>query len=300
MKKLLSMGVMVLVILTFLTGFYSSRTVGSSVKTIGTASAQTLKVKEETNLTVEEISEKLIRFHVIANSDEEKDQALKLKVRDEVLKYIQPLLKESKDIDNSREILKKENGNILKIAKAVIEENGYSYEVDSTLSREYFPVKTYGNITLPQGEYEAYRILIGSGEGKNWWCVMFPPICFVDVTKGAVAYEETEKEMKEVLSDEEYNLVNNKASEESKKNKDSKTVDNSKAKAVSKESNKAASKKSNTTAAKNSNNTKKNNEEKSNSKDILGLEKEKMVDNTEDNNVIIKFKIGEILKSLVE
>jgi len=95
-------------------------------------------------------------------------------------------------------------------------------------------------------------------------------------------------------------LVNNKASEESKKNKDSKTVDNSKAKAVSKESNKAASKKSNTTAAKNSNNTKKNNEEKSNSKDILGLEKEKMVDNTEDNNVIIKFKIGEILKSLVE
>lgn len=300
MKKLLSMGAMVLVILTFLTGFYSSRTVGSSVKTIGTASAQTLKVKEETNLTVEEISEKLIRFHVIANSDEEKDQALKLKVRDEVLKYIQPLLKESKDIDNSREILKKENGNILKIAKAVIEENGYSYEVDSTLSREYFPVKTYGNITLPQGEYEAYRILIGSGEGKNWWCVMFPPICFVDVTKGAVAYEETEKEMKEVLSDEEYNLVNNKASEESKKNKDSKTVDNSKAKAVSKESNKAASKKSNTTAAKNSNNTKKNNEEKSNSKDILGLEKEKMVDNTEDNNVIIKFKIGEILKSLVE
>ncbi len=300
MKKLLSMGVMVLVILTFLTGFYSSRTVGSSVKTIGTASAQTLKVKEETNLTVEEISEKLIRFHVIANSDEEKDQALKLKVRDEVLKYIQPLLKESKDIDNSREILKKENGNILKIAKAVIEENGYSYEVDSTLSREYFPVKTYGNITLPQGEYEAYRILIGSGEGKNWWCVMFPPICFVDVTKGAVAYEETEKEMKEVLNDEEYNMVNNKASEESEKNKDNKTVDNSKAKVVSKESNKTASKKSNTTAAKNSNNKKKNNEEKSNSKDILGLEKEKMVDNTEDNNVIIKFKIGEILKSLVE
>lgn len=307
MKKLLSMGVMVLVMLTFLTGFYSSRTVGSSVKTIGTASAQTLKVKEEANLTVEEISEKLIRFHVIANSDEEKDQALKLKVRDEVLKYIQPLLKESKDIDNSREILKKENGNILKIAKAVIEENGYSYEVDSTLSREYFPVKTYGNITLPQGEYEAYRILIGSGEGKNWWCVMFPPICFVDVTKGAVAYEETEKEMKEVLSDEEYNMVNNKASEENKKNKDNKTVENSKtskenskAKAASKESNKSTSKKSNTTAVKNSNNTAKNNTEKSNSKDILGLEKEKMVDNTEDNNVIIKFKIGEILKSLVE
>lgn len=136
---------------------------------------------------------------------------------------------------------------------------------------------------------------------------MFPPICFVDVTKGAVAYEETEKEMKEVLSDEEYNMVNNKASEENKKNKDNKTVENSKtskenskAKVVSKESNKATSKKSNTTAAKNSNNIAKNDTEKSNSKDILGLEKEKMVDNTEDNNVIIKFKIGELLKSLVE
>lgn len=278
MKKFLTMVVTVLVILTFLTGLYSA-------KNIGAANAQTLQVNEEevVDSTIEDISEKLIRFHVIANSDEEKDQALKLKVRDEVLKYIQPMLKDSKDIDNSREILKRENENILNIARTVIESNGYSYKVDSTLSREYFPVKTYGNITLPQGEYEAYRILIGSGEGKNWWCVMFPPICFVDVTKGAVAYEETEKEMKEVLSEDEYKMVDNKVSEQ-KKNA-----------TVSKESNKSTAKKSsNSTAKKNTAEKEKNNLNKT-----LSLEKEKIVDNTEDNNIVIKFKIGEILKDII-
>ncbi|MPM35793.1 hypothetical protein SDC9_82387 [bioreactor metagenome] len=250
MKKFLTMVVTVLVILTFLTGLYSA-------KNIGAANAQTLQVNEEEVIdsAIEDISQKLIRFHVIANSDEEKDQALKLKVRDEVLKYIQPMLKDSKDIDNSREILKRENENILNIARNVIKENGYSYEVDSTLSREYFPVKTYGNITLPQGEYEAYRILIGSGEGKNWWCVMFPPICFVDVTKGAVAYEETEKEMKEVLSEDEYKMVDNKVSEQKKNSTEQK-----KSTTVSKESNKSTSKKPSKSTSKN------NTTEKSNSK----------------------------------
>lgn len=201
--------------------------------------------KENQEVMIEDISSKLIRFHVIANSDGELDQKLKLKVRDEVLKYIQPLLKDSKDIEESRDILKEENENIINIAKETIEENGYSYKVESTLTKEYFPVKTYGNITLPQGKYEAYRIIIGSGEGQNWWCVMFPPICFVDLTKGEVAYEETENQMKKVLNDKELNLVSN-TKEASKDN----------------------------------------------------LQGSKVVDNTEDNNIVIKFKIGELLKNL--
>lgn len=201
--------------------------------------------EENQEVMIEDISSKLIRFHVIANSDGELDQKLKLKVRDEVLKYIQPLLKDSKDIEESRDILKEENENIINIAKEIIEENGYSYKVESTLTKEYFPVKTYGNITLPQGKYEAYRIIIGSGEGQNWWCVMFPPICFVDLTKGEVAYEETENQMKKVLNDEELNLVSN-TKEASKDN----------------------------------------------------LQGSKVVDNTEDNNIVIKFKIGELLKNL--
>ena len=167
------------------------------------------KIKTIENPSIDDISKKLIRFHVIANSDEEKDQALKLKVRDEVLTYISPKLKNSKSIEESREIIKNENENMINIAKNIVIKNGYNYSVESTLSKEYFPVKTYGNITLPQGKYEAYRILIGEGNGQNWWCVMFPPLCFVDVSKGNIAYEETEKSMKEVLNKEEFEIVNN-------------------------------------------------------------------------------------------
>lgn len=162
-----------------------------------------------TKATQSDIATKLIRFHVIANSDDKIDQGLKLKVRDSVLKYVSPKLVDCKSIDESRKIIKNEDKNIKKIAESVINKNGFKYSVTTTLSKEYFPVKTYGNITLPQGEYEAYRIIIGSGNGQNWWCVMFPPLCFVDITKGNVSYEKTESEMKEVLSDDEYNLVDN-------------------------------------------------------------------------------------------
>ncbi|PRR70805.1 stage II sporulation protein R [Clostridium thermopalmarium] len=155
------------------------------------------------------IANKLIRFHVIANSDTTEDQALKLKVRDEVLKYIAPKLKEAKNINDSREILKANDEIIKEIAKKVVKENGYTYTINTSLSHENFPVKSYGNVTLPEGNYEAYRIIIGNGEGHNWWCIMFPPLCFIDVTRGQIAYDETEKEMKSVLTEDEYKLVNN-------------------------------------------------------------------------------------------
>lgn len=155
------------------------------------------------------LEKKLIRFHVIANSDSAEDQALKLKVRDKVLEYISPKLKNSRNIDESRKILKDNDEAIRKIAESVISKNSYKYGVKTELSYEKFPVKTYGNITLPQGEYEAYRIIIGSGSGQNWWCVMFPPLCFIDITKGEVSKKETEKTMKKVLTEKEYNAVDN-------------------------------------------------------------------------------------------
>ncbi|MDK0863839.1 stage II sporulation protein R [Clostridium perfringens] len=194
MKKILSvliLGVMCLFI------------VGSSLNT-----RQALGVTEEN--IVEDISEKLIRFHVLANSDSDIDQDLKLRVKDEVLKYISPILNESQSLEESREILKREDKNIIKIAEDYIKSQGFDYTVETTLTRENFPVKEYGNIVLPQGEYEAYRILIGEGKGQNWWCVMFPPLCFIDVTKGQVAYDETEEKMKDVLSEEEFKSVNKK------------------------------------------------------------------------------------------
>ena len=156
-----------------------------------------------------EISDKLIRFHIIANSDTIEDQALKLKVRDKVLAYISPKLSNSKSIDESRLIIKNNDDEMKKIAEQVVKSNGYSYKISSSLGRGNFPIKTYGNITLPQGNYEAYKIMIGEAEGQNWWCVMFPPLCFVDISKGEVSYEETEKEMRTVLTPEEYSAVDN-------------------------------------------------------------------------------------------
>lgn len=156
-----------------------------------------------------DIASKIIRFHVIANSDSEQDQNLKLKVRDEVLKYMMPKLNNCKNINDSKRIIRENNSEILNVANKVIKEQGYTYGVKGSLSWVNFPIKSYGNITLPQGTYEAYRIIIGNGKGQNWWCVMFPPLCFVDITKGQVSYNKVSDEMKKVLTPEEYNMVNN-------------------------------------------------------------------------------------------
>lgn len=169
------------------------------------------EIKNEKEM-LDSISSKIIRFHVLANSDSKKDQELKLKVRDEVLAFVSPKLKDCNNIDESRKIINKYNNEIIKISEKVIRKNGYNYSVKSNLAEENFPVKTYGNITLPQGQYEAYRILIGNAEGQNWWCLMFPPLCFADITKVEVDEKKAEQEMKTVLNDDEYDFINNKSS----------------------------------------------------------------------------------------
>lgn len=176
---------------------------------LGIFTLTTSNTKVKSDSLQKDIASKIIRFHVIANSDSKSDQALKLKVRDKVLQYMQPKLQNSKSIEESREIIRKNNDEIASLAREVIKENKYNYTIKTTLSNENFPIKTYGNITLPQGKYEAYRIVIGNGEGQNWWCVMFPPLCFVDITKGQVSYKETEGDIRKVLSPEEYKIVDN-------------------------------------------------------------------------------------------
>ncbi|WP_294343132.1 stage II sporulation protein R [uncultured Clostridium sp.] len=151
-----------------------------------------------------DIAKKIIRFHVIANSDSKEDQELKEKVRDEILKFISPKLKESKSKEQSRKLLEQYDGEIKNIALNKIREEGYSYNVSSTFENTMFPVKQYGDLVFPEGEYEAYRIIIGSGEGKNWWCVMFPPLCFVDVTVGEVEKEKSNEMMEGYLGKKEF------------------------------------------------------------------------------------------------
>ena len=150
--------------------------------------------------------DKLIRFHVLANSDSDEDQELKLKVRDEIIKYLQPMLKQSKSLEQSEQIILSESENIKNIGENIIKENGYTYEVEVKLEYNNFPAKQYSNIDLPAGEYKALRILIGESKGKNWWCVMFPPLCFVDENNGVID-KETDEKLRSVLTEEEYNLI---------------------------------------------------------------------------------------------
>ncbi|HHX60511.1 MAG TPA: stage II sporulation protein R [Epulopiscium sp.] len=154
----------------------------------------------------DKLSEHLIRFHLIANSDTVEDQQMKEHIRDVVLAYMSPLLKDSQSIEQTRTIIIDETPNIEQIALDVINKWGKEYTVKVLLEKVDFPTKRYGDITLPAGEYEACRIIIGEGKGKNWWCVMFPPLCYVDVTSGVVPSEQKEK-LRASISEEEYELI---------------------------------------------------------------------------------------------
>ena len=158
------------------------------------------------NAVSENIADSVFRLHVIANSDSDEDQNLKYKVRDEILKYMNSIASDCSSKKEVIELAYKHQNEFYNIAKQVIKENGYNYDVKIRIGNFYFPTKTYGDISLPAGDYDALRIEIGKAEGQNWWCVMFPPLCFVDVTSGVVP-EESKEIMKENLDDEEYNLI---------------------------------------------------------------------------------------------
>ncbi len=161
-------------------------------------------------LNYNDVKDSLIRFHVIANSDTDEDQKLKLKVRDEVLNYLYPYMSESKCLCETRDILNNNLNAVEEIADKVIKQNNYDYDVQVFLKRMNFPQKEYGNLILPQGNYEAFEIVIGSGRGHNWWCVMFPPLCFVDESYAVVEYDKTKESIKSDNNQKEEKEDNNK------------------------------------------------------------------------------------------
>lgn len=152
------------------------------------------------------ISENLIRLHVVANSDSPEDQELKCIVRDKILAYVQNEVKNSKSIEQTKAAIREKIPEITSIAREAILASGYSYSIETVLGIYPFPTKAYGDIILPAGNYQALKVVIGDGGGSNWWCVLFPPLCFVDVTHGTVP-DQVKKDLKEVLSDEEYSIV---------------------------------------------------------------------------------------------
>ena len=165
---------------------------------------------ELNELNYDDIKDKLIRFHVIANSDTEEDQNLK----------------GVESLEEAEEILEDNIEYVNEIARQVITSNNYDYEVNTMLSYENFPNKVYGDYIFPQGNYEAYRVIIGSGQGQNWWCVMFPSLCFVDESKSDVDSTKLKEEIENIepKEDKEENKVEKNTSDLNKEDNSTKNI----------------------------------------------------------------------------
>ena len=154
----------------------------------------------------EDLSGHILRFHVLANSDSEEDQALKLSVKTSVLNYLEAALPEDADLESTKAFLRTHEAQIQKIAEDVIASAGFDHPVSLSLEPWYFPTKVYGDLTFPCGTYDAFRIVIGDGGGKNWWCILYPSLCFVDVASGVVP-EESKEELKTILDEDTYETL---------------------------------------------------------------------------------------------
>lgn len=165
-----------------------------------------------THAVTTDIADSVFRLHVIANSDSDEDQNLKYIVRDKVIEYMSSISQNALSKEEVIEIAKANLDKIQAVATQTIRDNGYTYSVNVEVGNFSFPSKRYGDITLPPGYYDALRIKIGKAEGQNWWCVMFPPLCFVDVTSGVVP-DESKEIMKENLSKEEFDLISKNSNE---------------------------------------------------------------------------------------
>lgn len=128
--------------------------------------------------TVSCAREKPLRLHIRANSNLTCDQDVKLSVRDEVIKYLTPILKNARSVNEAKTLIKENSSAVEKLCDETLREHGFFYGAELKIDEEYFPSRTYGELTLEAGVYEAVIINLGSGEGNNWWCVAYPPLCF--------------------------------------------------------------------------------------------------------------------------
>lgn len=147
----------------------------------------------------EDIKENVLRLHVIANSDSDADQSLKLKVRDAILGAGGELFSGETDVENVVSIAESEIEYLTQVAQKIISENGFDYGVRIEIGKSRFPTREYESVTLPAGEYTAVKVIIGEGKGHNWWCVMFPPMCLPGAQEKA--------QLSDVISQDALNLV---------------------------------------------------------------------------------------------
>lgn len=165
-----------------------------------------ISISSYANTVSKNLSDNFFRLHILANSNSEIDQNLKLKVRDSIIEYMNSL--DFSDISKSEvmSMVEKDSEIYKNIAQNVITSEGFNYPVSIEIGNFHFPTKVYGNISLPAGYYDALRIKIGNAEGENWWCSLFPPLCFVDISSGVID-ESSKDNLKENLSKEEFAII---------------------------------------------------------------------------------------------
>lgn len=154
----------------------------------------------------QDLSNNFFRLHIIANSDSTEDQNLKLKIRDNIIEYMNTLSYDGLSKESAIELTQNHLSEFQKIAESTISSSGYNYPVKLSIGNFYFPTKYYGNISLPAGYYDALKIEIGNASGQNWWCSLFPPLCFVDISSGVID-DTAENDLKNNLSDEEFAII---------------------------------------------------------------------------------------------
>lgn len=154
----------------------------------------------------EHLAREVLRFHILANSDSDEDQNLKMKVKEQVLDYLKESMPDGLRVDETRDWMRRNTDKLEELSIETVLSEGKDYPVSAAVTTCYFPEKTYGDVTFPAGNYTALRIEIGAAKGHNWWCVLYPNLCFTDATN-AVVPEESKEELKNVLTEEEYEQV---------------------------------------------------------------------------------------------
>lgn len=152
------------------------------------------------------IAERVLRLHIVADSDEQVDQSVKLRIKEAVLQELEPVLAEASSKEEVMEAVNDNLEELVLLADKILEEGGFEYRATAGIEQCEFPVKVYGDLTLPAGVYDSLQIRLGRAKGKNWWCMIYPKLCFVDVTYGSLP-EQSKKELREVLTEDEYKLV---------------------------------------------------------------------------------------------
>ena len=161
------------------------------------------QVRKGQEALADRLSPSLLRFHILANSDRGDDQQVKLEVRSLILDYMQEHLDEDADKEDTMQYLEENKEEVEQLADRYLEEKGFGYQAELELTNCYFPARAYDGLLFPCGYYDAARITLGRGEGHNWWCVLYPRLCFVDAVCSEVP-EESEQTLKAELEEGDY------------------------------------------------------------------------------------------------